>query len=32
MIALAGLRHVTGYSRSHAEVRVAVSPHERELA
>ncbi len=32
MIALAGLRHVTGYSRSHAEVIVPVPPRERELA
>ncbi len=32
MIALAGLRHITGYSRSHAEVIVPVPPRERELA
>jgi predicted MFS family arabinose efflux permease len=32
MIALAGLRHVTGYSRRHAEARVAVARGERELA
>jgi predicted MFS family arabinose efflux permease len=32
MIALAGLRHVTGYSRRHGEVRVAVPSGERELA
>jgi predicted MFS family arabinose efflux permease len=32
MIALAGLRHVTGYSRRHGEVRLAVPSGERELA
>jgi predicted MFS family arabinose efflux permease len=32
MIALAGLRHATGYSRSHAEARVPVASGERNLA
>jgi hypothetical protein len=32
MIGLGGLRHATGYSRTHAEVLVKVPAGERELA
>jgi hypothetical protein len=32
LIALAGLRHATGYSRTHVEALVKVPPGEREPA